>query len=123
MKLGTPRGAVDGGLDTTDYGPGLQTVHLTGIVETWMVNTATPIDDDYTDVVFAYSVRKSDGGDSEQGVGAAIIRDLERQMNQDIPIWENKKYWTAPKLCEGDGPLAVYRRWMRQFFSEGALGG
>ncbi len=32
MKLGTPRGNVDGGLDTTDYGPGLQTVHLTGIV-------------------------------------------------------------------------------------------
>jgi hypothetical protein len=48
-------------------------------------------------------------------VGAALIRDLEKQMNQDIPIWENKKYFAKPLLCEGDGRIGVYRKWMRQF--------
>ncbi len=118
MKMGTPRGVVMGGIDTTDYGPGLQTVRLSGIVDTLMLNTAVPIDEDSTDVSFAYSVCTVDGADAARGVGQAIIRDLEKQMGEDIPIWESKKYHRQPLLCDGDGPLALYRRWMRQFFSE-----
>ncbi|MFN7954218.1 MAG: Rieske 2Fe-2S domain-containing protein [bacterium] len=117
MKLGTPKGEIAGGIDTTDYGPAFQTVHLTGIIETWMVNTATPIDEETTDVTFAYSVHAVDGASDQHGVGAAIIRDLEKQMHQDIPIWENKAYLTRPMLVEGDGPFGTYRRWMKQFFS------
>lgn len=116
MKMGTPRGEVLGGIDTTDHGPGFQTVHLTGIVETLMVNTATPIDAETTDVSFAYTVRCDD---ARRGVGAAIIRDLEKQMAEDIVIWENKAYLTRPLLCDGDGPIGTYRKWLRQFFSEG----
>ena len=118
MKQATPRGVVDGRLDTTDYGPGLQTVHLTGIVETLMVNTSTPIDEETTDTSFAYTVNAAGDPARARGVGAAIIRDLERQMAQDIPIWENKKYWDRPLLCDGDGSFGVYRRWMRQFFRD-----
>ena len=51
-------------------------------------------------------------------VYARRIKDLEKQMNQDIPIWENKKYFDRPVLCEEDGQFGVYRKWMRQFFSE-----
>ena len=120
MKMGTPRGEIDGGIDTTDWGPGFQTVRVTGIAETLMVNTATPIDDEYTDVSFAYSVKQAAGTSSQHGVGAALIKDLEKQMAQDIVIWENKKYFEKPLLCDGDGAFPVYRRWMRQFFGEGA---
>jgi 3-ketosteroid 9alpha-monooxygenase subunit A len=117
MKMGTPRGEVPGGIDTTDYGPAFQTVRVTGIAETLMVNTATPIDAETTDVSFAYSVRRMPG-DAHRRVGEALIRDLEKQMAQDIPIWENKHYHARPILCDGDGPLPTYRKWMRQFFSE-----
>ncbi len=118
MKLGTPQGEVQGGIDTTDYGPAFQTVHLTGIIETMMVNTSTPIDDEFTDVSFAYTVHRIDGADADHGVGAAIIRDLEKQMGEDIVIWEHKKYYRRPLLCDGAGPIGTYRKWMRQFFSE-----
>jgi nitrite reductase/ring-hydroxylating ferredoxin subunit len=120
-KLGTPQGVVEGGIDTTDFGPGFQTVHLTGIVETLMVNTSTPIDEDYTDTSFAYTVNTSGDEKKARGVGAAIIKDLEKQMSEDIPIWENKKYFSRPMLCDGDGDFGVYRRWMQQFFDEGEL--
>jgi phenylpropionate dioxygenase-like ring-hydroxylating dioxygenase large terminal subunit len=124
MKQATPRGLVDGSLDTTDYGPGLQTVHLTGIVETLMVNTSTPIDEETTDTSFAYTVNTGGDPEAARGVGAAIIRDLEKQMSQDIPIWENKAYHERPLLCDGDGPIGLYRRWMRQFFrGEGGRAG
>jgi nitrite reductase/ring-hydroxylating ferredoxin subunit len=118
VRFPTPRGPVEGALVTTDHGPAFQTVRLTGIAETLMVNTATPIDEETTDVSFAYTVKREAGADSQQGVGAALIRDLEKQMGQDIPIWENKAYWRRPVLCDGDGELGTYRRWMRQFFSE-----
>ena len=67
---------------------------------------------------FAYSVRRKDGADSASGVGAAIIKDLEKQMSQDIIIWEHKKYYQKPLLCDGDGPFGDYRRWMSQFFTK-----
>jgi len=118
VKLGTPKGVVDGAIDTTDFGPGLQTVHLTGIVETLMVNTSTPIDEETTDTSFAYTVNTSGDEKGARRVGAAIIRDLEKQMAEDIPIWEHKKYFDRPLLCDGDGKFSLYRRWMRQFFNE-----
>lgn len=122
VKFPTPRGVVEGRLDTTDYGPGLQTVRLTGIVETLMINTSTPIDEEYTDTSFAYTVHVEGDESTARGVGTAIIRDLEKQMGEDIPIWENKAYWKRPVLCDGDGKFGVYRKWMRQFFSEDWLG-
>jgi nitrite reductase/ring-hydroxylating ferredoxin subunit len=118
VRLGTPRGVVEGSIDTTDYGPGLQVVHLTGIVETLMVNTSTPIDEETSDTSFAYTVNVGGDEKTARGVGAAIIRDLEKQMAEDIPIWEHKLYHAKPLLCDGDGKFALYRRWMRQFFSE-----
>jgi len=118
MELATPRGVVDGGIDTTDYGPGFQTVRLSGIVDTLMVNTAVPVDDETTDVSFAYTVCTRDGAERSRGVGRAIIADLEKQMAEDIPIWESKSYHRRPLFSDGDGPFPVYRKWMRQFFSE-----
>jgi phenylpropionate dioxygenase-like ring-hydroxylating dioxygenase large terminal subunit len=116
VTFATPRGDVVGALRTDDHGPAFQTVRLRGIAETLMVNTATPIDEETTDVSFAYTSKKSEGGG--QGVGEALIRDLEKQMAQDIVIWEHKAYWKRPMLCDGDGEIGIYRRWMRQFFSE-----
>ena len=51
-------------------------------------------------------------------IKAAIIKDLEKQMAQDIPIWENKAFWERPILAEGDEGFHTYRKWYRQFFSE-----
>ena len=39
-------------------------------------------------------------------------------MEQDIPIWNNKIYQPAPRLCDGDGPIAEFRKWFRQFYTE-----
>jgi len=117
LEMTTPRGDVEATLTTTDFGPGFQTVHITGAVDTLMVDISTPIDDEYTDVSFAYTVRKAQDGSHER-VGKARIRDLEHQFEQDRPIWENKTYHARPLLCPEDGNFGAYRRWMKQFFSE-----
>jgi 3-ketosteroid 9alpha-monooxygenase subunit A len=109
-----PGGPVDASLVTTDYGPGLQTVHINGLIPTLMVNTATPIDDEYSDVRFAYTV-KTDGDPRRSRLAEAIIKDLKSQFEHDLPIWENKRCWDRPALCDGDGPISTYRRWYAQF--------
>jgi 3-ketosteroid 9alpha-monooxygenase subunit A len=117
MKMTTPRGEIEAALTTIDYGPAFQVVEIAGGIDTLMLNTATPIDEERTDVSFAYSVRHA-GDEQKKRVGAARVRDLEHQFDQDIPIWENKCYWERPMLCAEDGDFGGYRRWMKQFFSE-----
>lgn len=40
---------------------------------------------------------------------------------KDFPIWENKTYLDQPMLAGGDGPIAKYRRWARQFYANAAV--
>ena len=77
-------------------------------------HTATPIDHEYTDVWFGYTV-KTGGDPSKKGLARAIIDDLKSQFENDLPIWENKRCWDRPVLCDGDGPVATYRKWYAQF--------
>ena len=51
-------------------------------------------------------------------MGAAFIREIERQLGQDIPIWENKIYVNPPLVVDNDGPIGIFRRWTKQFYSE-----
>jgi phenylpropionate dioxygenase-like ring-hydroxylating dioxygenase large terminal subunit len=115
--MATPRGGVDGTVESTSYGFGFSTVRFRGIVDTLLVSSMTPIDDETIDVRFSFSVKKLPDKDVTQGVGKAFIREVTRQLEQDIPIWEHKVYLDRPALCDGDGPIGVFRRWCRQFYS------
>jgi len=114
FQMESPGGPVDATLVTRDYGPGLQTVHIDGLIPTLMVNTATPVDEEYSDVRFGYTV-KTGRDPRKAGLAAAIIADLKSQFENDLPIWENKRRWDKPVLCENDGPVATYRKWYSQF--------
>jgi nitrite reductase/ring-hydroxylating ferredoxin subunit len=114
----TPMGKTKGSVESCSYGFGYSLTRFTGIVETLLVASQTPIDDDYIDVRFSFSVKKLATGDVTSTVGAAFIREIERQLAQDIPIWENKIYVTPPLVVDNDGPIGVFRRWTKQFYSE-----
>jgi hypothetical protein len=51
-----------------------------------------------------------------RGVGKAFVAEVTRQLEQDIPIWENKVQYEKPLLCDGDGPIGIFRRWCTQFY-------
>lgn len=112
MKV--PGGEGQTKLVTLDYGPGMQLVRMTGLIDTLMINTSTPIDAENTDVSFAYTVR-TEGDTRKQHLADAIVKDLKEQFEHDRPIWEHKAHWTRPVLCDGDGPIATYRKWYAQF--------
>jgi 3-ketosteroid 9alpha-monooxygenase subunit A len=115
--MSTPRGGVDGTVESISYGFGYATVRFRGIVETLLVSSMTAIDDEFIDVRFNFTVKKLPDKDVTQGVGKAFIREVSRQLEQDIPIWEHKVYFDHPVLCDGDGPIGLFRKWCRQFYS------
>jgi nitrite reductase/ring-hydroxylating ferredoxin subunit len=116
-KMATPRGTVEGKIDITAFGYGVSLVRFSGIVDTLLVACVTPIEGEHVDVNFAFTVKRLGSADATRGVGAALIADIEKQMREDTPIWEHKVYHERPLLCDGDGPIAQYRRWTRQFYS------
>ncbi len=115
--MGTPRGQTPGSVDVHAYGFGFTTTRFKGIVETLLVSSATTIDEDYVELRFAFSVKKMVDKDVTSTVGKAFMREVKRQLEQDIPIWENKIYVNPPLLVDGDGPIGVFRKWARQFYS------
>jgi nitrite reductase/ring-hydroxylating ferredoxin subunit len=44
------------------------------------------------------------------------FRGLATEVARDRPIWEKKRYVERPILAKGDGPIAAYRKWCRQFY-------
>jgi nitrite reductase/ring-hydroxylating ferredoxin subunit len=108
MKMQSPDGLVDAAIENTSV-PGMGIVKLSGICDTLIVITSAPVDGLYVDQMFSYSQRT--GGDPRlEKIGRAFLRDLEKQMNEDIVCFENKRYWIHPLLVEEDGAIADYRR-------------
>lgn len=111
----TPMGRVDGNIEVHAYGFGFTTTRFTGLFETLLVSSATPIDADHTELWFAFTVRRVGKGITG-GVGKAFMAEIQRQLEQDIPIWENKVYLDRPVLVADDGPVGLFRTWCRQFY-------
>ena len=118
IEMKTPRGDVNGGIDSHQAGMGFAATRFTGICETLELAVTTPIDAEHVHVRYAFIQPRVEGKDPVGGVAGAIIRDIVKQMNEDVPIWENKSYLTRPMLCDGDGPIADFRRWCQQFYTQ-----
>jgi 3-ketosteroid 9alpha-monooxygenase subunit A len=113
VTMPTPRGEVEGQIRVEAHGMGCTITRFTGICETVLLLSHTPIDRGTVDSRFSFTQKESD---AQSGVAAAVIREVVRQMDQDIPIWEHKKYLAQPMLCDGDGPIPAYRKWASQFY-------
>ncbi len=112
----TKLGEVEGVLDVDVHGFGFSCSRFTGLVETTVVASVTPVDEELVDVRFSFTVKKTHGDDVARGVGKAFTAEIARQLEEDRPVWENKAYLENAMLCDGDGPIAVYRRWCREFY-------
>jgi hypothetical protein len=118
--MGTPRGEVEGRIEIASYGFGLGATRFTGVIESLVLVTGFPIDEERTETTLRFRVRDLGNDDANRGVGLAFVAEIDRQFSQDIPIWENKVHWTHPVLCDGDGPIAMLRRWAGQFYDDPA---
>ncbi len=111
-------GEVEGTLVSDSYGFGVATNRFEGFVETLVLGNVFAVDDEFVEVRFTFTVKKAGGADVTKGIGRAFTAEIARQLEQDIPVWENKEYFDRPILCDGDGPFMAYRTWGKQFFPD-----
>jgi 3-ketosteroid 9alpha-monooxygenase subunit A len=120
LTFTTPEGEKKGRVDIDVHGPGFGVTRFQGVVDTLLMITGIPLDDEHHRTTIRFQVRKIDGDDdATAGVAKAFIAEISRQYAQDIPIWENKKYLEKPLLCDGDGPIGLIRKYYAQFMPGG----
>jgi 3-ketosteroid 9alpha-monooxygenase subunit A len=104
-----------GRLESWNFGPGQTFQKFSRMFDIVMMGTVTPIDDQRLHMRFNFSMPRAQS--EEHTLYANAFRDeIVRQVGQDIPIWEHKIYKEDPVLCDGDGPIAKYRKWFSQFY-------
>ena len=114
----TPRGVVEGYINSDSFGPGLSVVHFGGIIDTVLMGTNVPVDENHCEMRFTFTVRKlGDDAALNSSVGAAFVDEVTRQVREDKPIWENKAFVPRPALADTDGPFTKFRKWASQFYT------
>ena len=117
-KFPTPRGVVDGHINADSYGPGFSVIQFGGIVDTFLMGCNTPVDDEKCEMRFSFCVRRFGDAALDSTVGEAFVSEVDRQVREDRPIWENKAYLHRPALADTDGPIGKFRKWASQFYAE-----
>lgn len=118
QKFLTPRGVVEGHIDSTAHGPGVNVVKFTGIIDTILVTATTPIDGGQTETRFHFYVRNMGDEATNSSVGKAFAAEINKQFEEDKPIWEHKAHLVRPALADNDGPFTKFRKWYAQFYAE-----
>ena len=81
-----------------------------------VVGTPTPIDTETTINRFSIRYLNPDRDPRVARIGDAFAKEVSRQFEKDIPIWENKRYVARPPLQEIERSVLDYRRWYEQFY-------
>ena len=119
---------------TTIFGLGYSFVeireHSIGMdARLWVM--ATPVDGKHIDMSLASQVKEIGNPKRRMaGLGFLPVRlrapimnvimavQQDKDVQQDVVIWANKKYCSRPRLCRSDGEIIPYRRYCAQFYPD-----
>lgn len=76
----------------------------------------TPVDETVVEVHVRVSTKQIFHPLFTRLLRSRSMAEISTNLEQDIPIWENKMYRSQPLYSERDGPIAAYRRWTQQFY-------
>ncbi len=108
------RGEFEGHIESNSYGPGLGVVHFTLMGTVTLVSATTPLAAD--EVEMRFTMYHEEGEEMAAKIGTAFGAEVARQLDQDIPIWEHKRYQPSPALAPSEKPITEFRRWAQQFY-------
>lgn len=114
----TPRGAVTGAVDSQLFGLGIDVIRHRGLGKSCTLLTVTPIDGERVDARYTFFVAVDPESGVKSRMGLGFVRDFCKQIEQDIPIWENKLYRDRPQLAHGESAIMTFRTWAEQSYEE-----
>lgn len=116
----TPRGAVEGRIDTDSYGPGFSVTWFKGLIDTGLIGCNLPLDEESTAIRFTFVCREQADAASTSSLASAFMDEIHHLAVEDLEIWEHKAYLARPSLAPTDGPIMAFRRWAAQFYVDDA---
>lgn len=117
LKLHTPRGEVNGKIESVNHGPGQGFVRFSGLTDTILVTGTCPVERDVTHSRFAFSQPKANADGPTAGLTRAIVKDITRQFDQDKVILDRHRRIEPPMACQGDGPFSRNTLYYSQFYA------
>ncbi len=114
QSFNTARGTFEGAISANSHGPGLGVTHFDLMGRVTLLSATTPVDDESVLVRFTMFHSPDDIGAK---IAAPFAEEVRRQFEQDIPIWEAKRYETSPALAPSERPVTEFRRWASQFYA------
>lgn len=112
------RGPVKGRLDVTSWGMGIAVMRYKTVIDIVMVATTAAVETDVSEQTFYVYYHNPQRDPRVDRIGAAFSKEVNRQVGEDIPIWENKIYRDKPHLAQGEAPITAFRKWVCQFYAE-----
>ena len=114
-RYNTKQGPYEGWQETVTYGPGFGTTQFHIFGDAHLIASLVPIERDRTLARFAWVY----GDDpASQATGPRFADEVERQFEQDIPIWEAMRYEERPALASSEGAITKFRAWAARFYAE-----
>lgn len=105
-QMTTPRGPMTGRIDTLATGPGQSMTHFSDITDVVMAQQVTPIDAHRTQM--RWQLYHLPGiSEGRMRVTKARMRDLVKQVNQDIPIISGRSAAGAGRRADPGLPTAI----------------
>lgn len=52
-------------------------------------------------------------------IAKILLYIVQHAVEQDVPIWQHKRFEPAPRLTQIDSKVKVYRQWCKQFTKDG----
>jgi nitrite reductase/ring-hydroxylating ferredoxin subunit len=112
----TSKGEFEGAIESSSYGPGIGVVTFELMSTVTLISGSTAIEDGEMEV--RQTLYHAAGDDLGAKIGTAFGAEVQRQFDQDIPIWEHKRYQPSPALAPMERPVTEFRRWAKQFYAE-----
>ncbi|HWW55184.1 MAG TPA: Rieske 2Fe-2S domain-containing protein [Acidimicrobiales bacterium] len=116
QEFPSSKGPVDARIDVYGRGPGFGVTRYRGLIDATLVGCSTPIDDETTQLTFLFTIKNPDADRHTASIAKAFVESVTREVQQDIPIWEHKRYLPRPALAKSEKPIADWRRWFSQFY-------
>jgi 3-ketosteroid 9alpha-monooxygenase subunit A len=120
---------VNSGVQAINGGLGIAVTKSWGMIDNRTISAITPVDDCTADVRFMVYIGRTPGKEAGAGLEKARAkaqefgREVIRQFEQDVEIWQHQRYSDPPALAtsEYEGFTAI-RKWAKQFYPDG-IGG
>jgi nitrite reductase/ring-hydroxylating ferredoxin subunit len=105
-------------IDRTLWGLGISVNAFEGAVPSRIVIARTPVDEQHAEITLVIIPGNQRDAATTAQFGKVLMDRISSEIEQDVAIWENKEYAQQPVLTKGDGPIAAWRSWCQQFYSD-----